>query len=191
MAELQFSQAERRNYLVPALIGLALAGVAGAAIYFLTPHRIVRVTVTRTSVVPIRTVYKSSRIVVDGDMRVMGDQAQDDLYILAMVRVEDDLKLPIFIKDLTGTITEPDGAQLTASGVQKHDLDTLYATCPQLKQVAGPPLLRETEIQPGATAEGMVVLHFPVPQKLWDGRGEATVTVDTYHQGPLSAVVPK
>lgn len=191
MAELQLSQAEHRNYLVPALVALALAVIAGAALYFFTPHRIAQVSVTRMSVVPIRTVFKGSQLVVGGDIKVMGEQAQDDLYVLATVRIKDDLKLPIFIKDLTGTLTEPDGAQLTASAVQRRDLETLYSTYPQLKQVSAPPLLRETQIQPGGTAEGMVVLHFPVPQKLWDQRSGATITVETYHQGPLSAAVPK
>ncbi|GAC1417872.1 MAG: hypothetical protein NVSMB62_09080 [Acidobacteriaceae bacterium] len=191
MAELQFSQPERRNYLVPALVVMVLAGLAGAAIYFLTPQRIARVSVTRTAVVPIRTVYKGAQLGSSSDMKVLGDQTQDDLYVLLSVRVEDDLKLPIFIKDLTGTLTEPDGGQLTASAVQRRDLETLYATYPKLKAAAGVPLLRETEIRPGATAEGIVVLHFALPQSAWDGRSGATVTVDTYHQGPLTVDVPK
>lgn len=191
MAELQFSQPERRNLLVPALVVLGLAVIAGAAIYLFTPHRIAQVDVVRTSVVPIHTVYKGSQIGTSSDMKVLGDQSQDDLYVLLWVHVKDDLKLPIFIKDLTGTLTEPDGGQLTASAVQKKDLDTLYAMYPKLKQAGGAPLLRETEIQPGASAEGTVVLHFPVPQSAWDRRSSAAVTVDTYHQGPLSAAIPK
>lgn len=191
MAELQFSQSERRNYLVPVLVGLVLAGIAGAAIYFFTPHRIGQVSVTRTTVVPIRTVYKGSQLGSGGDMKVLGDQAQDDLYVLVSVRIEDDLKLPIFIKDLTATMTAPDGGELTSSAVQTPDLETLYTTYPKLKASAGAPLLRETQIQPGATVEGTVVLHFPVPQSAWDGRSGATITVDTYYQGPLSAAIPK
>ncbi len=190
MAELQFSQAGGRNYLVPALIVVVLASLAGAAMYFFTPHRIAQLSVVRTAVVPIHTVFKGAALGAT-NMKVLGDQGEDDLYVLVTVRVKDDLKLPIFIKDLTGTIVAADGSQISTSAVQKRDLDTLYQTYPKLKGPGGTPLLRETEIPPGASTEGTVVLHFPVPQSVWDGRSAATVTVDTYHQGPLTLAVPK
>ncbi|MDP9039062.1 MAG: hypothetical protein M3O02_07280 [Acidobacteriota bacterium] len=190
MAELQLVQTERRSYLVPALIVLVLTGLAGAAIYFFTPRRIADVRVTRATAVPIHTVYKGAGL-AGGDIKVLGDQAQDDLYVLLTVEVRDELKLPIFIKDLTGTLTAADGGTLTTSAVQRRDFETLRATYPQVKENAGAPLLRETAIQPGETASGTVILHFPVPRALWDARTGATVTVDTYHQGPLSAAVPR
>ena len=186
MPELNLSQPERRNYLVPIAIVLAIAGIVFALIYKLTPHQIAEVSVTRTAVVPTHTVFESKSIMVGAR-----DQAQDDLYVLTTVQVHDTLKLPIFIKDIRATLTTPDGGQLTTSASQKNDLETIYAAFPKVRQVASAPLLRETAIQPGQSATGMVLLHFPVPQATWDQRSGATLTIDTYHQGPLTVAIPK
>jgi hypothetical protein len=186
MAEFNLSQPERRNFLVPIVIVLALVAVAFGLVYKLTPHAVADLSVTHTSVVPTHTVFESKSIMVGAQ-----DQAQDDLYVLAKVKIHDTLKLPIFIKDITGTLTTPDGAQLSSSAAQKPDLQGIYTTFPKVKEWASAPLLRETSIQPGDSAEGMVLLHFPVPQSTWDQRSSATITIDTYHQGPLTVPIPK
>jgi len=185
MAELTFSQSEHRNYLVPGLVVLVIVGVAAGLVYKFTPHRIADLTVTHTVVVPIHTGFSSGS-------QLVGAQAtsQDDLYVLTTVRVDDKLKLPLFIKDITGTLTTPDGEEDT-SAIEKNDFDNLYTTFPQLKPFASPPLLRETAIQPNDHAEGMVLLHFPVTQAQWDQRTSATVTITTYSQGDLTVTIPK
>jgi hypothetical protein len=184
MADLTFSQPERRSYLVPALVVAVIVAVAAGLIYKFTPHRIADIAVTHTVVVPIHTVTPSP-------MKLSGaDPGQDDLYILTTVRVDDKLKLPLFIKDITGTLTTPDG-DLTASAIEKSEFDNLYLTFPQLKPFASPPLLRETSIQPNDHAEGMVLLHFPITQAQWDQRTSATVTITTYSQGELTVPIPK
>jgi len=186
MSELSFSQSERRSYLVPGIIVAVLVAIALALIYFFTPHSIADITVTHVAVLPEHTVFAN-------DSKLVGaqSQAQDDLYVLATVRVEDKLRLPIFIKDLTGTLTAPDDTDNTTSAVEKNDLANLYVTFPALKPMAGDPLLRETEIQPGGHAEGMVLLHFPVDQAAWDQRKSASVTIELYHQGPITVPLPK
>jgi hypothetical protein len=185
MADFAFSQPERRSFLVPGLIAVAVLGGVFALLFALNPHRIADVTITHTAVLPTHTVFRS-------DSHVVGraDQAQDDLYVLATVRIQDDLKLPIFLKDIEATLTTSDG-DLTTSAVQKADLDNLYITFPKLKPLATAPLVRETAIQPGQSAEGMVLLHFPVDQNTWDNRTSATITLDLYHQGPLTVTIPK
>jgi hypothetical protein len=185
MAELTFSQSERRSFLVPILIALAVLAIAGAGIYLYMPHRVADLAVTHTAILPTHTVFKSETMLVGAQQ-----QAEDDLYVLATVRIDDRLRLPLFIKDITATLTTPQG-EATASAVQKNDLPNLYVTFPALKPLASAPLLRETAIQPGGHAEGMVLLHFPTTQAVWDQRKSATVTIDFYHQGPLSVTIPK
>ncbi|MGD0799573.1 MAG: hypothetical protein ABR910_17805 [Acidobacteriaceae bacterium] len=185
MAELTFSQPERRSYLVPSLVVLVLVGIAGGLIYQFTPHRIADITVTSTAAVPIHTVIPSGSMVVGAQETV-----QDDLYLFLTVRIDDKLKLPLFIKDITGAVTTG-GADLTASAIEKTEFDNLYITFPQLKPHAAPPLLRETSIQPNGHAEGMVLLHFPVTQAQWDQRTNATLTITTYSQGNLTIPIPK
>jgi hypothetical protein len=186
MADFSLSQPERRNFLVPIVIVLALAAVAFGLIYAFTPHRVAELSVTHTAILPTHTVFESKSIMVGAR-----DQAEDDLYVVATVKIEDKLRLPIFIKDITGTLTTSDGAQVSASAAQKNDLQSIYTSFPKLKPMTSAPLLRETAIQPGQSAEGMVLLHFSVPQSAWDQRSGATITIDTYHQGPLTVDIPK
>jgi hypothetical protein len=185
MAELTFSQTERRSYTGPILIAVAVLLIAGIAIYLYLPHRVADLAVTHTVVVPIHTGFSSGS-------QLVGAQAtsQDDLYVFTTVRIDDKLKLPLFIKDITGTLTTPDGEDDT-SAIEKNDFDNLYTTFPQLKPFASSPLLRETAIQPNDHAEGMVLLHFPVTQAQWDQRTSATVTITTYSQGDLTVTIPK
>lgn len=185
MAELSFSQPERRSYLLPAAIVAVLVGAAFAAIDLFTPHRIADLAVTHIAVLPTHTVFKNDTIVVKDR-----EQVQDDLYVLATVRLQDDLKLPIFVKDITATLTTSDGAVMSASATEKLDLPNLYTTFPALVPLSGPPLLRETELEPGAAAEGMVLLHFPVAEAIWKQRRSAVISVDLYHQGPLTVAIP-
>jgi hypothetical protein len=184
MAELTFAQPERRNYLVPGLIVLVLAAIAAALIYRFTPHRIAGIAITHVAVVPIRTVMKTGSELVGAQ-----ESSQDDLYVLATVRVDDRLHLPLFLKDITGTLTTPQG-ESDSSAVEKNDLDNLYTTFPQLKTLAGPPLYRDTAIQPNSQVEGMVILHFPVDQATWDKRTATTLTLNFYYQGPITVPIP-
>jgi hypothetical protein len=186
MAALNFSQPERRSFLVPGLIAVAVLAIVFVLVFTLNPHNIADLSVTHTAILPTHTVFNSGSMLVGAQ-----EQAEDHLYVLATVRVDDKLKLPLFIKDITGTLTLADDTEATTSAVEKLDLPNLYITFPALKPLAGPPLLRETEIAPGQHAEGMVLLHFPVPQTAWDQRKSATVTIDFYHQGPLSVTIPK
>jgi hypothetical protein len=84
-----------------------------------------------------------------------------------------------------------EGEQFTSSAVQKQDLDNLYTTFPALRPMSSAPLLRETLIEPGQTAEGMVLLHFPVTKDVWNHRRSAILHIDLYHQGPISIAIPQ
>jgi hypothetical protein len=141
-------------------------------------------TITRTAIYPAHLVFQSDSTLVNRDT------VQDELYVLATLRIEDRLNLPLFLKDFTATLTTADGEKLTTSATEKLDLPNLYTTFPQIKALSSPPLLRETLINPGQSAEGMVLLHFPVTQAVWDARKSATLNVIFYHQGPLSIRIP-
>lgn len=186
MAELSFSQAERRSYGLPIAIAALIAAVAFGLIYWLTPHHIAELAVTKVDVLPEHTVFPGNSIKVGAQ-----DEAQDDFYVVAQVRIHNTMKLPIFINDLTGTVKTADGGQATASAVEVRDLDSLYTTFPKLRAMTGKLLPRETEIPPGGTAEGSVVVDFPITQAAWDARSGATITIDTYHQGALTVAIPK
>ena len=186
MSDLSFAQPERRNFLVPALIAIAVLALVFVGIYLYVPHHTADITVTHVAVLPTHTVFNS-------DSKVVGQQSpfDDDLYILATVRVGNHLKQPLTLDDITGAITAPDGAESTTSALQKNDLPNLYAVFPALVPLASAPLVRESIIQPAGHAEGMVLLHYPIPQSEWDQRKSASITLKFYNQDPITVPLPK
>jgi hypothetical protein len=186
MSDLSFAQPERRSFLVPALIAIAVLALVFAGIYLYVPHSTAGLTVTHVAVLPEHTVFKS-------DSTVVGQQARfdDDLYILATVRVDNRLRVPLTLDDITGTITAPDGAETTTAALQKRDLPNLYAVFPALVPLASAPLVRESIIQAAGRAEGMVLLHYPIPQAEWDQRKSASITLKFYNQDPITVPLPK
>jgi hypothetical protein len=175
--DLKFAQPARRNLLAPVLLAFLILGIVLALVLRFTPHRTADLTITRTIIVPTHTVFKSDSIVV------ANQHAEDQLYVLTTLRIDDRLHLPLFLKDFTATLTTGDGEEVTTSAVEKQDLENVFASFPELKPVATEPLLRETMISPGEYAQGMILLHFPVTKDVWDHRRSAVLNVDLYHQG--------
>lgn len=184
MPELQLAQPARRNLLAPVLIAFLILGIAIALLIRYTPHRIADVDITHVAVYPAHLVFKSDSMVVGSN------KTEDDLYVLVTVRMTDRLNLPLFIKDFTATLTTADDQQFNTSAAEKTDLESIYASFPAMKPLGSEPLLRETLINPGDTAQGMVLLHFPVSLEAWQHRKSASLNIDLYHQGPLSVTIP-
>jgi hypothetical protein len=177
VSELKFAQPARRNLLVPVLLAFLILGIVLALFLRFTPHRTADLSITRTHIVPTHTTFQSDSIVV------ASQHAEDDLYVLTTLRIDDRLRLPLFLKDFTATLTTSDGQEITTSATEKDDLATVYTSFPAIKPLATEPLLRETMIAPGQSAEGMILLHFPVTKAVWDSRRTAVLNVDLYHQG--------
>jgi hypothetical protein len=184
VSDIRFTQPARSNLLAPVLIAFVVLGIVLALVLRYTPHKTADLTITKAAVYPAHTVFKSDSILVGRD------RAQDDLYVLVNLRIEDRLNLPIFLKDFTATLTTADGVELHTSATEQQDFGTLYESFPALKSLSWEPLPRETLIAPGKSAEGMVLLHFPVTAEVWDRRRSAVLSVDLYHQGPIRITIP-
>jgi hypothetical protein len=183
VSDLKFAQSARSNLLAPVLLAFLILGITLALAIRYTPHRTAELTITHTTIYTAHTVFKGDTIVVGHD------HAQDDLYVLTTLRINDPLRLPLFLKDFTATLTTADGQEFTTSATEKDDFANIYTSFPALKPLASEPLLRETMINPGQSAEGMILLHFPVSQDAWDHRRTAYLNVDLYHQGQQSILI--
>jgi hypothetical protein len=185
MAQLTFSQAERRNFAGPILIAVAVLAAAAAAVYVYLPRRVADLSVTHTAILPTHTVIAT-------ESKLVGHQAEaeDAFYVLPTIRIDDKLHVPLFLSDITGTLTTADDSVVTVSAVHKADLDNVTTTFPALKPLLGPPLLRESSVPPSGSAEGTVLLSFPITQADWENRKSATVTVVFYHQGSFTVTIP-
>lgn len=183
VSELEFAQPARRNLLAPVLLAFLILGIVLALLIRFTPHRTADLTITHTAVYPVHTVFTSDSIVV-------GNQhSEDNLYVLTNLRIDDRLRLPLFLKDFTATLTTAEGEEITTSAVEQRDLENVYTSFPELRTLATEPLLRETMIAPGQSAQGMVLLRFPVTQAVWDHRRNAMLNVDLYHQGEQQVLI--
>ncbi len=189
MADLNFSQPERRSYLVPVLVALLILGIAGGFLYRTYSRRVVIAAVTHTTVHPIHVVY--TKQAQTGSFKVLGGPTgESDLYLVPNIRIENHLTVPLFLKDFTITMTVADG-ELHTSAIEKNDLDVVYASFPEIKGLMTKPLLRDAEIAPGATVEGTLLAQFAIPQNVWDQRQSATLTIDLYHQNSMTIPIPK
>ena len=184
MSDLQFAQPARRNLLVPVLLAFLILGIVLALFLRLIPNHTADLAITHTAVYPAHTVFKSESMVV------ANQRAEDNLYVLATLHIDDRLHVPLFLKDFTATLTTAEGEEVTSSAIEKQDLDAVYTSFPEVKALATTPLLRETMIAPGQSAEGMVLLRFPVAQDVWDRRRSATLNIELYHQGQQSILIP-
>ena len=185
MSDLKFAQPARSNLLAPVLLAFLILGITLALAIRFTPHKTADLDIVHTAVYPAHTVFKGESILVGHD------QARDDLYVLTTLRVTDGLRLPLFLKDFTATLTTGDGQEITTSAVEKDDIASVYSAFPPLKPLASEPLLRETMINPGQSAQGMILLHFPVTQDVWDHRRTAILNVDLYHQGQQGVMISR
>jgi hypothetical protein len=185
VSDLKFAQPARSNLLAPVLLAFLILGITLALAIRFTPHKTADLDIVHTSVYPIHTVFKGQSILVGHD------QARDDLYVLTTLRVTDGLHLPLFLKDFTATLTTGDGEEITTSAVEKDDIASVYTSFPALKPLASEPLLRETMINPGQSTQGMILLHFPVTQDVWDHRRTAILNVDLYHQGQQGVMISR
>jgi hypothetical protein len=185
VSDLKFAQPARRNLLVPVLLAFLILGIVLALVLRFTPHKTADLSITRTTIYPTHTVFKSDSIVV------ANQHTEDALYVLTTLRIDDRLHLPLFLKDFTATLTTGEGEQITTSAVEKQDLDNVYTSFPELKPLSSEPLLRDIMIGPGQSAEGMILLHFPVTKEVWDHRRSAVLNVDLYHQGQQEVLISR
>jgi hypothetical protein len=184
MTELNFSQSERRSPLTSILIAAAVLAVIAGLVFYFNPHDTAKLTLSNTNVVGTRTNFKNDSIVISAT-----PAGQDDLYVLTTLQVDDHLRLPITIDTITATVTTKDGEQ-TTSAVNVTDLPAVFGAFPQLKPLAAPPLVRETVIDPGRSASGQLVFHFSLTKAIYDARTSAVITLQLYHQNPISITLP-
>jgi hypothetical protein len=185
VSEPSFSQEQPRSLLVPALLAVVFVVLA----FFIARHFFAATTVNiahlHTDILPTATVFKADTIVV-------GPAATDHtLFVASTIRIENQRQYPISLDDFTITLTDIAGAQTTAKAIQKLDLPNTEVMFPNLKPLVGPLLLRDTNIDPGKSAQGTVVFSLPVDAIAWNNRKSAEIQVDIYHGHSVYTTIPK
>jgi len=190
MHEIKFHQTHRplRHFLWPIVIAFVVLAAVGIGIYVRSPHAPAKVSVTHVAAVPTTITYSNDV----GTLKLLGktDSNENTLYVLAMVKVHNNLDTPVFLKDLTGALAMPDGSELLTSAVEKDDVAATFIAFPKVKDAAAgkPMLLRETEVPAKSDKEGLVLLGFrDATQQTWDQSKHAAVKIAPYHYDPIVA----
>jgi hypothetical protein len=192
MADLAFTQSERKSYLGPILLAVAAIVLALVIARHFFPATSVETDHIHTDILPTHTVFKADNTIAGSAASTIShDTAEDDLYVLTQVRVVNKLRMPIYLDDFHATIVNSDGSELSARALNLPDIATVTVSFPQIKSLISTPLLRETKLEPGEAAQGMILLQYPALTKAdWDKRKSATVKIDLYHQPPLFYDIP-
>ncbi len=165
------------------MITLGVLLLLGGGLAFYYSRQVAHLSVPHVETYQTQVVFKSFSI-------ALGQKTENDLYVMPTLRVQNGYRVPLFLQDFKSTLIFADGSELNADAVNKKDLAEVVRMFPDIRPKMTPMLDRDTEIVPGATAEGMVVLQFPISKEEWDKKKSAGLTVSFYHQAPLTVAIP-
>jgi hypothetical protein len=191
MPELNLGPPRSRSPIKSIFISVVSLVAAAAAVFYFNPRTTAELTVTHVQIYVAHSETKAMKS--DPEKHIMGAAVdkQQDLYVLLTVKLTDKLRLPLFIKDETAVLTAPDHSILEASAIQLSEFNNIYTVFPAVQKLASAPLARDTQVSPGQSAEGMVLLHFPgAKEENWTNRQSATLTLDLFHQSPQTVTIP-
>jgi hypothetical protein len=192
--ELKLAPPSDSNRLIPKIViaGIVMI-VVGAAVYLLNPRKTAEIAVEKTEVFAPHTVFNET----PSSSKIIGTtpETEDDVYVVATVRIDDKLRLPLFLASTSATMMTQAGS-VAATVISAADLPRLEETFPQIEQMVNSakatPLKFDDAIAQGTSRVGTVVLLFPqVSEKDWRGRKSATLTVQFAHDAaPIAVSIP-
>jgi hypothetical protein len=114
----------------------------------------------------------------------------DQVLVLAQVKLRNQSKGPIFLREMTTTIKQ-DSEDVEASAVGANDFERAFVAYPKMKPAKGTPLIRETTLEPGQQIEGQFLTHVTMSQENWDKRKGIIFTIGLRYQKSLVLQLPK
>ena len=184
MAQPAFASAERRSFLIPTVLALAALALAIVIAIHYFPATTINAEHIHTDLLAKQTVFKSQTIIVGG-------QTEDTLFVASTIKVDNLTRAPIYLDGFDLSFSNPDDAQLTAKALTKDEIANAELSFPDLKPLVTNPLLRDTAIDPGKSAQGTIVFSLPIPKTMWDARKVATIAIEIYHRSPVFQDIPK
>ena len=181
---------ERGSATTVILAVIIMIGVA-IAVYFLIPHRITDISVSKVDLFAPHTEFTASQ--GSESMHVLGQapQTEDDLYVVAHITLKDKLRQRMFIAGWSATVTFADGTTEDSTLVARSELPRLEQIFPQIASLATEPLGDGDELPPGQTKSGSVVLLFPnTTEDKWKKKRSAVLTIDLHEHVSQTVNLP-
>jgi hypothetical protein len=191
MSDLNLGPAQSSSPTKAILLAVIVLALVAGAVYYLNPRKTAELSVPRVQLYAAQTAFKAEDS--NSGMHVIGQSAhvENDLYVVATLHIDDKLRLPLFLTTVTATYTSPKDETLDTTSPSAADLARIQESFPALTPMMPQPLDGQTQIAPGASAEGTVLLHFPgLTEADWKARKSAIITVNLAHQAPQTVTIP-
>ncbi|MGC1300688.1 MAG: hypothetical protein WA869_37135 [Alloacidobacterium sp.] len=114
-----------------------------------------------------------------------GMDTYDQLLILAQVQVRNQTNIPLFLHDMWSNLTTSNGDEERSLAAPKNDFRSVFVAYPQTVSLKQEPLLRDITLQPGQSAQGLVIFHYPMTKDQWDARHGFEAVISFAHQKNL------
>ncbi|HEX3986761.1 MAG TPA: hypothetical protein VHX13_09155 [Acidobacteriaceae bacterium] len=114
-----------------------------------------------------------------------GPNVIDEVIVIADVQIKSTTKLPLFLGDMFGNLTLPDGQVEQSLAASGSDYRKVFVAYPALLAQQKSAVPRDVTMKPGQTIAGQMIFHFPITQAQWNGRKGFDVDIRFIHQDDL------
>jgi hypothetical protein len=176
MPDLNLGPAPERNRTPAILISIAVLAIVAAAIYCFSPRHPTQVRVEKVDIFAPHTEVKAAK----GGVHILGtpSYAEDNLYVVVHVSIENKLGLPITLEPPEAAMTTPAGV-IAATIVSPVDVARLEQSFPELTPLATNPIGDDSQVAPHSTLEGSIILLYPtLRQTDWQTKKSASLTLN-------------
>jgi hypothetical protein len=181
MADDEMNPTKRTLLILLAAVAIVVVTIA-AYVYIDEKPPVAVGKIVKLDVTPIHTEMR----VGEGAQGIQGGtDTYDQLLILAQVQVHNQTNIPLFLHDMWSNLTTNNGDQERSLAANKTDFQSVFIAYPQMVSFKQEPLLRDTTLQPGQTAEGLVIFHYPITKDQWDARHSFEAVISFAHQKNL------
>lgn len=189
MSELSFGTEEKTSPLKTILIVVFCVLLGGGAFWYMNSRTITALSVPKVQLYAAHTQTAAS----PGSVHEVGQlgESQDDLYVVATLRIHNNISLPVYLNSIDATYTAPDDSVIDTKAPSHSDLLRLEQIFPDILPLMVKPIDLNDGILPGATTEGTVLLHFSgLTAQTWKSRKSAVITLNFAHQPPETVTIP-
>ena len=119
----------------------------------------------------------------------IAQQQFDQLLIFAHIRLHNESKSPLFLRDLLLDLDEP--TELVSVSAASHvQYDQVFSVYPELAPLRGQALSPQADIAPGQSIEGDILWAVTRSRAQWDARKGLGITVQWMYQPSLKLAPP-
>jgi hypothetical protein len=120
----------------------------------------------------------------DANGAPMPVESYDQIYVFALIKLHNQSKLPLFLRNAMVNTTLPDGIQ-SSYAATAVDYDRVFLAYKDMPVPHGKALSLQDTLNPGQTEEGTIVSAFKMTKEQWDAGKNLSFTIGIQYQPDL------